>query len=156
MRNLLILIAVLLAACARPVFEPEGAALELTPRDAAADIAAFQGRRVIWGGEIVQSSNLAESTELVILGRSLQRSQRPRGGGEPLGRFIARYPGYLETVTFAPGRLVTIPGIIEQIEIRPVGEADYRYPVMRAEAVHLWDEAREGGMRFGIGVGISR
>lgn len=156
--KLLILLALCLSGCAVPVFDPEGADTALTPAAAARDAAALEGRRVIWGGEIVESRNLARVTELVVLAMPLQRSQRPDPGGEPLGRFIAMYPGYLETVKFAPGRHVTVKGTLTGAETRPVGDADYEYPVMDAAAVHLWpeDDGRDGGVRFGVGIGIIR
>lgn len=156
MPKLLIFVVLLISACTRPVFDPAGADLALTPEQAAGALSA-QGRRVIWGGEIVESRNLADSTELVVLALPLERSQRPDRDGKPLGRFIARYPGYLETVTFEPGRLVTVPGVIRGVEERPVGEAQYRYPVLEAEAVHLWPVRSGGdvGVRFGVGIGIS-
>lgn len=155
MRNVMIFMVILMAGCAQPVFDPAGTAPGLTPRFASHDPGAALDRRVIWGGEIVDARNLAHTTELVILARSLSRSQRPRAGGEPLGRFIAEYPGYLETVVFAPGREVTVLGVVDDVETRPVGESEYTYPILRTESVHLWPEQHDdGGVRFGVGIGI--
>lgn len=158
MHKYLIFSALLLAGCANPVFEAPEAALELTPADAVADFPGAEGRRVIWGGRVVASRNLAEATELVVLGLPLSRTQRPRPGAAPVGRFIARYSGYLETEIFAPDRLVTVDARVTGLDVRPVGEAEYEYPVVHAEAVHLWPEGEEGGpsVHFGVGIGISR
>lgn len=152
----LVLTAGALTACARPVFDPGGAATDLTPSLAAERIAAAEGRRVIWGGRIVASRNLRDSTELVVLGYPLERSQRPDTRGRPVGRFIAVYPGYLETGIFARDRLVTVDARVRGREVRPVGEASYLYPLVSAEAVHLWPEGHESGsdVHFGIGIGI--
>lgn len=155
-RNLLFSGLFLLAGCASPVFRPEGAAVGLTPDDAVAQFARAEGRRVIWGGVVVESRNLAESTELVVLGFPLSRSQRPQARSKPVGRFIVRYPGYLETAVYEPDRLVTVDATVVGLDTRPVGEARYRYPVARADAVHLWpeDERSESRVRLGIGIGI--
>lgn len=155
-RKWLIFAVLLVSACARPVFEAPEGATALTPADAVEDWPRAEGRRVIWGGRVVGSRNLADSTELVVLGLPLSRSQRPRVRGEPVGRFIVRYPGYLETMVYAPDRLVTVDARVTGRETRPVGEARYQYPVVRAETVHLWPESGEddSGFRFGVGIGI--
>lgn len=156
MRKWLIFAVLLVSACARPVFEAPEGATALTPADAVEDLSRAEGRRVIWGGRVVGSRNLADSTELVVLGLPLSRSQRPQVRGEPVGRFIVRYPGYLETMVYAPDRLVTVDGRVTGLETRPVGEARYPYPRVRAEAVHLWPEPGDddSGFRFGVGIGI--
>ncbi len=138
------------------MFEAPEAAADLTPAAAAADFGAARERRVIWGGRIVDARNLADSTELVVLGFPLDRSQRPRIREQPVGRFIVRYPGYLETGVYAPDRLVTVDARVVARESRPVGEASYLYPVASARAVHLWPEDgdQRPDVRFGVGIGI--
>lgn len=158
MRKLLFLLVLPLAACARPVFEAPDGAMALTPEQAVRQLPQAEGRRVIWGGRVVASRNLADTTELVVLGLPLSRTQRPKSGAAPVGRFIAHYPGYLETVAFAPDRLVTVNARVTGSETRTVGEAPYDYPVVRAEAVHLWPEGETPGpsVHFGVGIGISK
>lgn len=155
MRKLLILATLLLSACAQPVFDPSGVDPGITPARVARQPGPVQGRRVIWGGEIVASRNLAETTELVVLARPLNRAQRPQAGGPQMGRFIVHYPGYLETVVYQPGRLVTVEGRVVGRETRRVGEADYTYPQVGADSVYLWPEGQERDrVRVGVGVGI--
>lgn len=150
-----LIVVALLTACAQPVFNPQGTAPGLTPEYAAARIQAVAGERVIWGGVLVKVSNLARSTELEILAYPLDRRQRPQRDDRPQGRFIARYPGYLEPVTYAPGRLVTVLGRVEGLDTRKVGEAPYTYPMVATESVHLWDPEKPGSdVHFGVGIGI--
>lgn len=158
MRKWLFFGVLLISACARPVFEAPEGATAITPAGAAAEPSRAEGRRVIWGGRVITSRNLAESTELVVLGLPLSRSQRPEVRSRPVGRFIVDYPGYLETMVFETGRLVTVDGRVAGLETRPVGESRYEYPRVRAEAVHLWPEDDDTGpaFRFGVGIGISR
>jgi len=155
MRKLVFLMALSLAGCAQPIFNPSGADTGLTPSNAVPAFDSARGRRVIWGGEVVESRNLAHSTELVVLGRPLNTSQRPLPGRPQQGRFIVRYPGYLETMAYQPGRLVTIEGHLADRQQRRVGQAEYLYPVVAADSIYLWPE-REGqsNVRFGVGVGI--
>lgn len=156
MRKILFILVLLATACARPVFDAQGAATGLTPRTSVAEFRSAEGRRVIWGGRIVESRNLENSTELVVLGFPLDRAQRPLPDEQPVGRFIVHYPDYLETAVFAPDRLVTVDARVADRVTRLVGQADYEYPVAAADAVHLWPEGSQSESRvhFGIGIGI--
>lgn len=156
MRKLLFLGVLALTACASPVFDPQGVDPALTPERAVARLPAVEDRRVIWGGRIIASRNLENGTELVVLGFPLSRAQRPEIQARPVGRFIALFPGYLETGIHAPDRLVTVEGRVAGLETRRVGQARYDYPVMTADAVHLWKQGRDSrsNVHFGIGIGI--
>lgn len=118
---------------------------------------AGPGETVIWGGEIVEVINRAESTELVVVSRPLDRADRPRLEAEGGVRFVAVYPGFLEPVTHAPGRFVTLLGAVDGIEQRHVGEFPVRHPVLAVDQLHLWPaDPRQWDQRprFSIGVGI--
>ena len=152
----LVLLALGLGACAttRPFAEDllQSAESGLTPSQAVQD--GKQGVTVFWGGVIVGASNRQDHTDLTILAYPLKSSQRPDRGKPPLGRFIARYPGYLETVVYTAGRELTVLGPLQGIETGTVGKATYRYPVIKAEKMYLWSDKDDSKVRFGIGVGI--
>src|SRR5687768_13694507 len=100
--------ALLLSACASgPQISTEGVDETATPRQAAAEIESLRGGKVLWGGMIVNSTNFEESTRLEVLAYPLDSAQRPRTSAEPTGRFLAIEQGYLETVDYRQGRLVT-------------------------------------------------
>ena len=149
-------LAFLLAACATaPPFPDDlldAVNRTLTPEQAARD--RVRDTRVLWGGVVVSSSNREDVTDLVVLAYPLNRSQRPDQDKPPLGRFIARYSGYLETVVYAAGREVTVLGGLQGVEEGRIGGAAYRYPVLKADDIYLWSEQDDSKVRFGIGVGI--
>ncbi|HKL77551.1 MAG TPA: Slp/YeaY family lipoprotein [Gammaproteobacteria bacterium] len=146
----------LLAACAGgPRLETTGVMHSVTPAQAAAEFPRLQGTRVLWGGRIVSSRNDPESTRLEVLAYPLDRSQRPRLDSDPQGRFLAVKAGYLETADYAPGRAVTLTGELVATEAGRIGEADYTFPKVRVNQLHLWPErrrAQEPRFHFGIGV----
>lgn len=152
--------ALLLGACAAtPVLDPAGTDPALTPQGAAARADPPIGRRVLWGGGIVASVNRAQVTEVEVIAYPLAASQRPDDRAAPLGRFVLVWPGYLETVDYAPGRRVTARGTLREVRPGKVGQAGYRYPVIEAEAVHLWPPGDTGGwsslpIQLGIGIWI--
>lgn len=146
-----------LAACAKDKPADDGIDRALTPARAAADIGANRGHRVRWGGVIINATNLKDSTQLEVLAYPLDRDGRPRRQENPLGRFLAYKDGYLETVDYAPGRLVTLTGPVQDTRIRKLGEADYTYPILLADDLRLWDNKaprEEPRFHFGIGVGV--
>lgn len=146
-----------LGACARDKPAEDGIDRALTPTRAAADIGTSRGHRVRWGGVIINATNLKDSTQLEVLAYPLDRDGRPRREENPLGRFLAFKDGYLETVDYAPGRLITLTGPVQDTRIRKLGKADYTYPILLADDLRLWDSRPSRGeprFRFGIGVGV--
>lgn len=151
----------LLAGCATP-FDVGTANRTLTPQAAAGNVAAAQGVTVAWGGHIVAARNLKDNTEFEVLSFPLDRDNRPQRGAAPTGRFIAIYPGFVETADYGPGREVTVIGNVSAARTGTLGEASYTYPVLSASRMHLWPKDEPSGsatqptIHFGIGIGVHR
>ncbi|MCG5524400.1 Slp family lipoprotein [Ectothiorhodospira haloalkaliphila] len=147
-----------LGGCATgPRFDTQDTLSTLTPARVAMTDEAAAGQQVVWGGVIVNTRNLEEATQLEILGYPLDRRQRPRTEGTPQGRFMARVPGYLESVDYSPGRLLTLTGTLEKTVTGQVGETPYRYPVLGVDNHYLWPREEEPATtrpRFNIGIGV--
>lgn len=157
---ILVVTLVLLAGCATgPRYETAGVATDLVPAEAAASPGVYRDARVIWGGLIVATRNLSDYTELEVLGYPLGSSQRPDTSRNPQGRFLIRKSGYLEEVDYGQGRRVTVTGTLGDNVQGRVGEAPYTYPLVHAQAIHLWPVETSygdpsGRTRFNIGVGV--
>ena len=157
-RILIVLLALLLGACATgPRYPTTGVDVGLQATEVATRPGSFSGTRVIWGGVIVATRNLDRHTEIEVLAYPLDNRQRPRTDRAPQGRFLLQETGYLEAVSHAPGRLITVTGtLVDKVQGR-VGEAPYTYPLLEAQALHLWplETGRESSdTRFHIGVGV--
>lgn len=147
----------MLAGCAGgPHYDLRDVDSRLTPVAVAAAGTKYLAARVVWGGLIVATHNLPHYTELEVLSYPLDDSQRPDTAGAAQGRFLARYPHYLETIDYAPGRRITISGTLEKVLPGKVGEAPYTFPLLKADALYLWPRA--GGVpsspQFHFGVGV--
>jgi outer membrane lipoprotein len=145
-----------IAACAgTPDFNLQTVDQAIEPRDVVAQPQSYQGKNVLWGGIIVNSSNVKDGTEVELLTYPLDGNYKPQTDKDTLGRIIAFNHGYLETLDYAEGRLLTVTGTVQGIKKAPVEEAIYTYPVVNASQLHLWPQQDSGGesrVHFGIGV----
>ena len=96
---------------------------------------------VRWGGEILETENLANETHFTILASPLSKDGEPNTTDNSDGRFIAIVPVFLDPKVYASGRLLTVSGTLLRFEDHKVGEFDYRYPVVEVDAYHLWPES---------------
>lgn len=134
----------LLVGCA-PVISPEvmnRVEQGLTYGVLTADPEAYQGKMVLWGGVIAQATPKTGETELEIVQKNLTGNYRPEDGDVSLGRFLVIYPGFLDPDIYKADRQVTVAGEVKGSEVRKLGEADYRYPVITAQELYLWPQPR--------------
>ncbi|ULU24518.1 Slp family lipoprotein [Dyella terrae] len=119
-----------LAACApAPIYKPSPTTVATTPNIVAQSPGQYANADVIWGGQVVEVRNLADHSEVEIVGYPLDSSQRPKlasNGG--WGRFIAVMPGYVEPFDY-PDRLVDhLGGPHHQHPRRQGGRSQLRVP----------------------------
>lgn len=114
----------------------------------------FSGKLLMVGGTIVDTKNLKEGTQIEVLQKPLDGEGRPALTDETGGRFLAVTQKYLDSAVFHRGRSVTIIGEVAGSKVQPLGEIEYRYPVLTAKDLHLWSPY--SGPRFSIGVGVYR
>lgn len=159
MRNFMLHIfvsALLLSSCATtPPLNLQDVDTAITPGNATAQIETLRGKKVLWGGIIVSSRNLQNTTQFEILAYPLDSNRRPLNEREPLGRFIADHNGYLETVDYAPGRELTMTGTLAAVKEGKIDESAYHYPAINVEQLRLWPKSRanaEPRINFGFGV----
>jgi outer membrane lipoprotein len=145
----MLLAAIVLSACATsPKFDTVGLDTSITPQTAVGEMSSLQGEPVLWGGVVITSANLKDSTQIEILAYPLNSNQRPNREQKPLGRFLAVHAGYLETTDYASGRLITVRGTLSDKRIGRVGEAEYTYPVVNITQLHLWSDSPESRVQF--------
>jgi outer membrane lipoprotein len=56
------------------------------------------------------------------------------------GRFLILIEKYLDPYLFRKGRKITVAGEIQGEKIKPIGEMDYRYPLVLSKQIYLWEE----------------
>jgi len=151
--------ALLVGCASTPEFDTSQVDRSLTPQSVIAEPELSRGKVALWGGTILDTRNLKDTTQIEVLAYPLNASNKPMLDSKPLGRFIIKHSGYLEPTTYAPGRQLTVVGAISGSQSGKVGETSYSYPVVSDSQLHLWSQDSDSGrtsVHFGVGVGIGR
>jgi outer membrane lipoprotein len=154
---LALLPALLLSACASaPTFNTTGVDPFLTPQSVTTSPQAATGKRVQWGGTIIDTANLQDRTQIEVLAYPLDSKARPQSESSPLGRFFLEQSGFLDPATYKQGRQISAVGTVTGTRTSKVGEASYEQPVVDGMQIYLWPEnqgSQGTGVTFGIGGG---
>jgi outer membrane lipoprotein len=152
--NAVLVVLLLLASCSPPFSREllDRVDRTVTYADFRKEPDRFAGRFLMFGGIIVDARNMKEGTQLEILQQTLDSGGQPEEGDETGGRFLIVTQQYLDTDVFHRGRAVTVVGEGAGQEVRPLGQIQYHYPVIRAKDLHLWPPP--SGPRFSIGIGL--
>lgn len=142
MRWLGLALAALLGGCASafPTEVMRTVDTRVSADDLRRDPAAYQGARVIVGGEILSTQPKPGQTEIELLARRLGSDDAPERSDRSPGRLLLRSPDFLDPAVYAAGRQITVIGTLTGQEDRKVGELPYRYPVITVERIRLWPQ----------------
>jgi outer membrane lipoprotein len=100
----------------------------------------FIGKRVIFGGVIVETRALPQGTEVEVVQKEIDFSGYPEMGNKTGGRFIFFNKDFLEPEIYSKGRGITGVGKIRGTKIGKVGERPYQFPVIESEELKLLDK----------------
>lgn len=155
---MILLLTAHLAGCAStPAFDTTDIDRSLTPASVIHDLELSLDKVALWGGTILDTKNLKDSTQIEMLSYPLDSSFKPRLEEKPMGRFIIRHQGYLEPRVYSQGKLLTVAGKVGQKMSGKVGESDYIYPLIQARQLRLWTSRGQGrtNVQFGFGIHLS-
>lgn len=150
----ILLIFMTLLGCAHVVSKElrERVDRDLNTESLLKDPDSYKGKFVILGGIIVSSRNTDEGTYLEVLERPLDSLERPEATDKSRGRFIILYEGYLDSAVWSKGREVTVAGEVMGKLVRPLGEMEYPYLLVKSKKLYLLEPRRGMPIRFEIGV----
>jgi len=150
--------AALAAAACAPTFSPEAMArvdhtVSFRQLQAAPD--AYKGIWVLAGGVILAIRNSGEGTSIEVLERPVDGHGRPIETDASGGRFLIQSNQFLDPADFHQGKQISLVGEVAGQEVHPLGEMQYRYPVLIARELHLWEPHPSPQFSFGFGIGVS-
>ena len=100
----------------------------------------FIGKRVMYGGAIVETRVLPEGTEIEVVQKKIDFSGYPEAGDESGGRFIFFKKGFLEPEIYSKGRGVTGVGNFTGTRMGKVGERPYEFPIIELDELKLHED----------------
>lgn len=154
-QGLLLALLLTLAACASAPLKLQGVNRSITPAMVSTN-SPYTGERVVWGGIIIKTQPLQDTTQIEVLAYPLESNGEPDRQASPLGRFLIVHRGFLEPTEFSPGHWLSVVGRIGPAQMGKVGKASYRFSVIQPEQLYLWPANRRsrGTTHFNFGIGI--
>jgi outer membrane lipoprotein len=151
---LIMLTAYFLNGCAHVISQElrEKADRKVTPEILFHDPAAYKGKLVILGGNIVGARNTEEGTYVEVLQKPLDYRGRPQETDISCGRFIIFHEKYLDAAIYSSGKEITAAGTVVGITVRPLDEIQYPYLLIKAHELHLFDPRDYFPIGFSIGI----
>jgi outer membrane lipoprotein len=102
------------------------------------------GAKVRWGGSIIEVQTGKTDSCLLVLGKPLHSSSRPRAVDLSEGRFLAcKAESFLDPEIFQRGREVTMVGAVDAFREHRIGKKEYQLPVVAVAELVLWPERTE-------------
>ena len=151
---LLTLISLLVGCSSVPRFDVTQVDQSVIPQNVVSAPTTYQGKTVLWGGIILDTKNLSDSTQIELLAYPLSKDQRPLSNNRPLGRFLIIQQGFLDPAIYSQGQKVTVLGKVGNNQQGKIGESNYSYPLINAEQLQLWSPQSESQTRFSFGLGV--
>ncbi len=130
---------------------------EITFSQVLNDPESHKGKMIYWGGTIINTLNMEIGTQIEVLQKPLDSRKIPQKTDQSEGRFLVRYPQYLDPAIYAPKRDIVVVGKISGSSKKPLGEIEYNYPLISAKEVELIKEApakTQPSIGFGLGIGL--
>ncbi len=102
---------------------------------------SYNGKTVLFGGEVIRAKRIKDKTEVEILQLPLGADGIPvQDRSQSQGRFVAQEDTFLDPATLQPGTPLTVVGTVDGEIRRPLtdGEDEYLYPVLRIVQLLNW------------------
>ncbi|WP_348757668.1 Slp family lipoprotein [Candidatus Methylocalor cossyra] len=114
----------------------------------------FVGRVILVTGPILRAENRADGTLLEVLGYPPTSRGFPDTSEPALGRFLLRYPGYLDTLIYQRGRYVAAAGRVVGEQLEQTGAVQHPQPLLQTLELTLLPERPRYYAPFHFGFGL--
>jgi len=130
----------LVAGCANPFPQDLLAKVEknITYQAFQDEPAQYDGKLMMFGGEIVETKNVQDGAWIFVLQKPLDGEGRPKWDAESGGQFLIMTKSQLDPVAFRRGRSITVIGVVNGSTPQPLRGTEYWYPLLVAQQLQLW------------------
>jgi len=142
-----LLFSIFLLACA-PVISGktrERVDISLTFKEVAQNPDTYEGKFVLWGGEIIQTLPQNDGSTLIeVLAWPLGWREKPKRTISFQGRFLVLSKEPLDVSLYGRKVRITVAGEIQGSmqgeKVKSVSDPTYCYPLLLSHEVHLWKD----------------
>ncbi len=103
---------------------------------------AHEGQMVLLAGVIVKNTNTPTGATLEVYQTEMDWEDRPIHTDISKGRFLVEYGHFLDPEIYSKKREITVAGKVLGVKLLKLGEMEYPYPVIGAQAIHLWKKIK--------------
>ncbi len=140
---LLLFVSVSLFACAPVIFQETGADSSLTFNEVAQNPDHYDGKIVLWGGEIIQTLPQDDGSTLIeVLEWPLGWREKPKRTASFRGKFLVISKEPLDPSRYRMGAEITVAGEIQRSvqgeEVKSASDPAYLYPLLLSKELHTW------------------
>jgi len=108
-----------------------------------ADPDAYRGKIIILGGTIVELNNVKSGVLITVDQKPLDYWGKPTRTSRTGGQYLIFYPRYLDFLSYAPGREITVAGTVEGTKLKTLGDATFDYPILTSRELKLWPKEQK-------------
>jgi len=98
----------------------------------------YNGKLLMFGGEIVDTKNLEDGAAIVVRQQPLSADGRPKWAAQSGGQFLILSKAFLDLGAFRRGRSITVIGEVDGSKPMPLRGTEYWYPLLVAKQLYLW------------------
>ncbi len=140
---LLLLLSVFIFACAPVIPKETQEDTSLTFKEVVQNPDHFDGKMVLWGGEIIQILPQGNGTTLLeVLEWPLGWNEKPKRTVTFQGRFLVTSNEPLDASRYRSGSEITVAGEVlgslRGEKIKFLSDPTYGYPLVLSKEIHVW------------------
>lgn len=98
----------------------------------------YKGKILILGGTIAEITNLKQGSVITVDQKPLDFWGKPTRTSRTGGRFLIYYSRPVDSLTYAPGRELTVAGEVMGTRLKALGDKEYDHPILVSKELKLW------------------
>ena len=102
----------------------------------------YAGKLVILGGTIDRIRNTTQATVIDVTQKKLDQWGKPLSSRWSAGSLVVVHPGILDVLAYAPGRDITVAGVVQGPGAEGQKDMNITSPVILSRELKLWPRER--------------
>lgn len=97
----------------------------------------YKGKVVILGGTVAEITNLKQGSLITVDQKPLDFWGKPTRTSRTGGRFLIYFSRQVDSLTYSPGRELTVAGDVAGTSLKALGDKEYDHPILVSKELRL-------------------